>query len=397
MWHVTTDQQLTCDGCGHQIPPGEGCISDLPEQLPKKTAREEYRHFHLNCSECSPEVAESHQSCYPVFASQLVSERAGQEMVCLDCGHLILEGEEFVQDFLYIRDAGGGRNGDLESGRGPAALLSALVKSQPVKPAPFARFSPQVVRKFMRAGLGNGRGSRSFQGARQFYQNSVPGAVRNLGEGAVNRFTQGKQASHIESVANAPGKIRNPQNIIWEPAKANVKRGPRNMTRMEVIGARAVNAADTAKIVGTATARNAGRGAVWTVLFEFPVSLAENGLSLFRGKKTREEAVKDTGKDLAAAGAAGGAIAAGTTVAVAMGAGPALAAAAPVLVPVGVGIFAVSASSRIWRAWKDGLALLELNFHKSCPDCEIDSGCYASFADWVSSYSAEETPQESAT
>ncbi len=372
-------------------------MSDLPEQLPKDISRKEGRHFHLACPECpSASIDGATESCYQAFAAALVAERAKEEMVCLDCGYLITANEEFIQDFFFLRDDGSRNrnNDDLEHGQGPASLLSALLKSKPVKPTPFARFSSQTVRRFQQAGLGNGRGSRGFRGAREFYQTSIPRPVRNLGESAVNRFTQGKQASHIQSVANAPGKVRNPQNIIWESARANMKRGSRNMTRMEIVGAKAANVADTTKIVGAAAARNAGKGAVWTVLFEFPVSLAENGICVFRGKKTGQEAAKDTGKDLAAAGAAGGVMAAGATVAVAMGAGAAMAAAAPVLAPIGVGIFAVSAGSRIWRAWKDDLALVELNFHKNCPDGENEASCYASYADWVSTYPVEELLDE---
>ena len=390
MWHVTAIQRLTCDGCGHPITEGQVCVSDLPEQLPKKITRRNYRHFHLDCPECNPASAEISPSCYQVVAAQLVSEKAKEETVCLDCGHLILEGEDFIQDFFYVRDTGDGID-DFDIEQGPASILATFLKGNHGKPTSFAHFSHPTIRKFMQGGLGKGRGSRSFQGARRFYQDSVPGPVRNLGEGAVNQFTKGKQASHIESVAKAPGKAGNSKNIIWESGKANLKRGPRNMTRMERIGARSVNAADTIGIIGKAATRNAGRGAAWAVVFELPVSVAENGISYFKGKKTRQEAAKDTGKNMAAAGATGGVIAAGTTVAVALGAGSALTAATPILVPVGVGMFALSAGSRIWRAWKDNLARVEFNFHADCPDCETDSDCYTSFADWVSSYPGEET------
>ena len=415
MWQITADQELTCDGCGHQIRPGETCISDLPERPPKKiAARAGYRHFHFACPECNslpgerifvgrpsqpltrlsqPALVETPKSCYQMFAAQRVAERAQADMVCLDCGHLILEGEVVVQDFLFIRDAGGRRNAEGDGGQGPAALLAALAKSKPVKPAAFANLSRSTVKKFKRGGLGNGRGGhRNLAEAKEFYQTSVPGMVRNLGEEPVIQFTGGKEASHIKSFFNAPGKVRDLRNLLWESGKVNGKRGRRNMTRIEVIGARAVNAADAVKIVGGAAAKNAGKGAVWTALFEFPVSLAENGICVFRGKKTGKAAAKDTGKDVTTAGAAGGVMAAGATVAVAMGAGPALTAAAPILVPVGVGIFAISSGSRIWRAWQDGLTRVELNFHAHCPDCE--TGCYDSFADWVSSYPVAETSAE---
>ena len=393
MWYVTANQPLACDGCGFQIPTGNPCISDLPQQLPKNVKRGDYRHFHLPSPQCGPADAEPPWSCYQTFATQLVSERTKHDLVCLGCGHAILEGEEYLREFLYIRDDG--KSADrLYNGSGPAALLAALTRGRPAGGAPFSKLSRQTAAKFRRAGLGSGRGIRTETEAGRFYEASVPGPVRNLGEEAVRQFTQGKEASHIRSVANTPGQARDPKNIVWESARANGKRGSRDMTRMEAAGARAVNAADAVKITGKAVGKNAGKGAAFAALVELPVSLAENGISVFRGKKSRREAAKDTGKDVAAAGAAGGVMAAGTTAAVALGAGPALAAASPVLVPVGVSIFALSAGSRLWRAWKDGLKRLELDFHADCPECEPNCNCYENFAGWVSSYCSEESQTE---
>ena len=386
MWHVTAREQLACDSCEHIILPGQDCISDLPESLPKGVTRQNYRHFHTGCPECKTDDG-LQVSCYQTLASHLVTEQAPSETVCMDCGHLIHRKEEFLWDFFYLREDG--RKEHLSSERGPAALLSALSKGQKVNPSRLDQMSQAAVRKFSRAGLGNGRGSRNMVETSNFYRRSIPGPVRNLGEGAVNRFTKGKEASHIRSVANSPGQAHNPANVIWESSRANGSRGARNMTRMEILGAKAVNATDTAKILGQATARNAGKGAAWTALFELPVSLAENGINVYRGKKTREEAVKDTGRDVALAGAAGGALGAGTTAAIALGAGPAIAAAGPVLVPVGVAIFALSTGYRLRKAWKDDLTMIELHFHANCSECDSDASCYQDFAEWVSLYSME--------
>ena len=359
----------------------------MPEHLPKKVNRRDYRHFHMECPECNGPADGLPKSCYEVFAAQLRPEKAKQEAVCLFCGHLVLEGEELLQDFFYVRDDRR-KHDDIENNQGPAALLVALAKGQQVKPAPFlSRLSRPMQNKFHIAGLGRGRGgARGPAAAQEFYRSSVPGSVRNLGEGPVRQFTNGKQASHIRSVANAPSQARNSANIIWESAKANTARGSRNMTKLEVVGARTANAAHAAGIVGAEAAKRAGRGALWTAVLELPVSLVENGINVSRGKKTREDALKDTGKDVAKAGVAGGAVAAGTTVAISLGAGPALLAGGPVLVPVGVGLFAISAGNRIWRAWQDNLARVELSFHSTCPDCEPDENCYAAFAEWVSAY-----------
>ena len=295
MWNVTPDQPLGCDGCGRQIAPGEPCISDLPQHLPKNVNRRDYRHFHLESPHHNQADATPSSSCYREFATQRVSEQAKEELVCLGCGHLILNGEEYLQEFLFVRDDGKNAD-DFESEPGPAALVASLLRSRQVKPGSFAGLSSQTVRKFQRAGLSNGRGTRSHTATQEFYRTSIPGPVRNLGEEAVKRFTQGKEASHIRSVANAPGQVRNPANIVWESAKANAKRRSRNMTPKQVVGAKAVNAADTFKIVGRAAGKNAGKGAAFAALFEFPVSLVENGISICRGKKSRREAAKDTGK-----------------------------------------------------------------------------------------------------
>ena len=396
MWQVTAGQQTNCFVCEHQIPQGSQCISDLPEHLPKKVNRRDYRQFHVECPECDELADEPPKPCYKVFADQLRPEQAEQEAVCLFCGHLVLESEELLQDFFYVRDDRR-KYDNIENNRGPAALLVALAKGQQVKSAPFlSRLSNPMQNKFHIAGLGRGRGgARGPAAAQEFYRSSVPGPVRNLGEGAVRQYTHGKQASHIRSVANAPGQARNSSNIVWESAKANTARGSRNMTKLELVGAHTTNAAHAAGIVGAAAAKRAGRGALWTAVLELPVSLAENGINVFRGKKTREEALRDTGKDMAMAGVAGGAVAAGTTVAISLGAGPALLAAGPVLVPVGVGLFAISTGNRIWRAWRDNLARVELSFHSTCPDCEPDEDCYAAFAEWVSGYgtaTSEATP-----
>ena len=389
MWHVTAGRQLTCDACDHLIPTDEYCISDLPEKLPKSVARDEYRHFHLDCQECERAEAESPTSCYQLLASMLVSDKARAETICLFCGHTILEGEDRLQDFLLVRD-GGSR---LEAGQGPAALISAVANCEMVNPTAFSQLSHQVKGKFSRAGLGNSRGGyRNLLEAQELYRTSIPGPVRNLG--AAPQLTNGKDASHIISVQNAPHLASDPKNIIWESTKANAKRGSRNMTKLEIVKANGVNAAQTARIVGGATVVRATKGAGWAALIELPVTVVENGINVYRGKKTKEMALKDIGADVAKAGIAGGIFAGGITVAVALGAGPALAATGPVLIPVGVGLFAFSAGSRIRRAWKDGLTKVDLNFHANRISGDTEINCYQSFAEWVSSYPVREVLTE---
>ena len=385
MWHLTAPKHMNCDGCDHPIIRGDLCISDLPEELPKDVIRDHFRHFHLACPQCKSENGTVTPSCYQVFASQLVTERAPQDMLCFNCGESIIAGEPFLQDFFLVRDDGRGKV-TYEQGKGPAALIAAINRGRHAQATKLAQFSPETIRKFRIGGLGHGRGIRNTTGTGAFYKTSVPWVIRRQGEYAVRKFIHGKQVSHIESVANAPGKALDPRNVIWESGKANLARGSRNMTRMEVIGVRAGNVVDSIKIVGTTAARNATRGAAWAAVFELPVSMVENGICMYRGKKDRQDALKDSGKNVVVAGATGGVITLGITLA---GLSPAIVAAGPVLIPVGLGVFAVSSGARFWKAWKNGLGRVELNFHPANMEGECATSCYESFAEWVGTYPNE--------
>ena len=382
MWHVTVDQQLTCTGCGHEIQKGERCLSDLPEQLPKGIDREDYRHFHFRPIPSKTDGA--FRSCYHIFAATQEVELAEEKRVCVECGVAVVEGDHIFHDRFYVwrSDAGHENSNELSQG------LASILKSNRDTSTSFTQLSSRMIRKFVRAGLGNGRGSRTVREAEQFFRASVPGPVRNLGEAAVKQFTKDKEASHIQAVANAPGKAKDSQNIVWEFAGDHIGRGSRDMTRLELFSAQAKNAAHASGIVGRTAALNAGRGAGWGALFELPVSIAENIICVSKDKKTHKKAVKDAAKSTLAAGVTSGAIAAGITGAVALGAGPALAAAAPVLVPVSIGVFAVSTGSRILRAWRSGLVRVDICFH---------SGCYGAFADRVSSYPVDDLPVNAVT
>ena len=385
MWHINASDHIFCYNCSHPITQGTLCISDLPVDIPNSVSRNNHRYFHFDCPECERPEGEFSSTCYQEFARCLVSDRADEDSVCLTCGHLIPEGNDRIQDYFYVRDAG---QGDVELGeQGPAALLAALLKGQRVNNSALSGFSYRTINKFKRAGIRNKMRIRSLSEAEGSYRTWVPRPVRNLGEDAVGKFTNGKDASHIRSVANAPHLARDPQNIILESVKANTKRGSRNMTRLELAKARGLNSAHAAKIVGKTAAKQAGKGAAFAALVELPITLVESGICVYRGKKSRQEAFKDSCKDLTTAGAAGAVMGAGTTAVVALGGGAALAAVGPVLVPMGVGILAVSTGNRLWKAWKDDLNRIELNFHADCPDCESTTHCYPDFAEWVGGYS----------
>ena len=232
------------------------------------------------------------------------------------------------------------------SAEGLAGLLNVPLRGQ----VRFNELSAGLRWKFRLAGLGNGRGIRTPAQAEQFYLRSVPASVRNLGEKAVEQFLKGKQASHVESVANAPGKAKTLGNTVWEYSKNNTQRGSRNMTRAQQLGVSIRNGAHAAGLVAKSAAVNAARGVALAAVLEAPVSVAENAIHVMKGKKAKEDAAKDVAKDVGKAGVAGGVVAGGITVVAAMGAGPMMTVAAPIVGTVGLGVFAFSSAWRIRRA-----------------------------------------------
>ena len=335
-----------------------------------------FRRFHVSCKECRPD-----KSCYQMYASRQGAIIAQVRADCAYCGHAVPAGESVLYDSFIVLNQEAKSKDTPRSWTGVAGLWSVLRKG----PVHFTDLSPGLKWKFRIAGLGNGRGVRTPAQAEQFYLRSVPASVRKLGERAVGQFLKGKQASHVESVANAPGKAKALGNTVWEYAKSNTHRGPRNMTRAQQLGVNFRNGAHAARLVAKSVSVNAARGGALAAAMETPVSIAENTIRVMKGKKTKEDAAKDVAKDVGKAGIAGGIVAGGATVTVAMGAGPLMATAAPVVGAVGLGVFAFSSAWRIRRAIVDGpddrsLSWVHLRFHAEHRDSEDSISCYDAFA-----------------
>ena len=382
MYHLETKARVDCSGCGHSIAEGSLCISEMPERVHELRGIRlgVFRHFHVNCEECV-----SGESCYQRHASLSANTVVAQKGVdCAFCGYSLTRGQEIVVDSFFVLDREIEGDDTRKTGQGIAGLGTARFDEFVL----FGDLSFSARLKFLRAGLGGDRGFRSYGEAEQLYVSSIPSQVRNLGEGAVLDFLKSKHASHIESVANAPGKARVPGNTLWETAKNNVRRGSRDMSRLEHLRANAVNGIHTAGIVGRAVAWNATRGAAFAALLEAPVSGTVNTIHVVKGKKSRRGAAKDTATDIGKAGAAGAVVAGGVTVAAALGAGPLIASAAPVAVPLGAGLFAYSSVQRVRRATKDPtLRAIQLRFHTErteCADAQSGGSCYDAFAAAVS-------------
>ena len=376
---------LVCSECDHDIPEGSPCISEMPEQMHglNGVGPSVFRHFHVRCEEC-----QTGKSCYQVYASQQAATTAQKRTDCTHCGLPIQAGGQVLRDSYLVLNEEAGSEGNEKAGQGLASLFNV-----PLKAVRFSDLSPGLRWRFGIAGLGNGRGIRTPAQAEAFFLRSVPASVRSLGERAVWRFLSGKHASHVESVANAPGKAKALGNTVWEYAKNNTQRGSRNMTRGQRLGVTARNGAHAAGLVARSATLNAARGGVLAAALEAPVSIAENTIRVMKGKKAKEDAAKDVAKDVGKAGITGGIVAGGATFVVAI---PLVAKAAPVVGAVGLGIFAFSSARRIRHAIVEGpddrsLSWAHLRFHAAHSDSEVSVSCYDAFAAAIGSeYSLHE-------
>ena len=227
------------------------------------------------------------------------------------------------------------------------AAMGALDTLQQAAPS-FSELSPALKAKLAMAGMHGAR--RPMPIASHFYQESLPFPIRNLGEKAVWAFIDGKHASHIEAVVNAPGRMMDTANIVWESARDNLARGGADMTALELAKANALNALHATGIVAAEALQTAAVAGCIGMALEGVVSVSENLIYVYKDETTLQEARRKVLRDVLKKGKAAAIGGAGMTVVVALGAGPALATAAPVLVTVGGVLYLVSAYSRIRTA-----------------------------------------------
>lgn len=210
---------INCDGCGHPIPEDQPVLSDIPEQIPEDFPREAFRHFHTRCHECGANSI----SCYQLYASRQDPFTAQVNADCDRCGHSIHAGEDVLRDSFFrwdmTRDAG-------DNGVASGGLAGTVRAHKSVTPTPFKALPYWLKEKFRTAGLGNGRGYRTLAEAEQLYLRTVPRPARNSGWKGVADFLKDKDASHIESVVNAPSKANMPENFLWESSLRNPQSWP---------------------------------------------------------------------------------------------------------------------------------------------------------------------------
>ena len=371
MWPMIAEPGLRCAECRHNILHGRLCLSEVPEETPAGVSRGDFRNWCIGCPQC---WAQGKHACY---ARHLEGGRStGQtprSLPCARCGRRIGAGERAGVDIYYDwpGQAAEERSGALTksgiAGLAAAAQVGTILRGVP--DGGFASLSGGLQRKFRDAGLRPEHGVRSAAEAQALYQESAPSFVRNYGEDAVRQFLQGKDASHIRSVHNAPQLATDSGNILWESSGVNRARGGADMTGWEQFGAQGSNVFDAAAITMRECATAAGTSALIAGLLETPVAAVENYIRYRKGVATGEQAVKDAARSIIQHAGAGAIAGVAVIIAIGLGAGPIIATVAPILMPVGLALYGISALKRILNALADGLPLHRVGTYFCSPRC----------------------------
>lgn len=356
MWQMIAESGLRCAECRHAIQRGRLCLSELPEETPPGVSRSDFRNYCIGCPQC---WTQGKHACYVRYLDGNRSVgKTPRSLPCARCGLRIGAGEKAGVDVYYewpeaTEDGrSAARNLTSVGGAVTAAGVDTLIRGVP--DGSWENLSDSLQSKFASAG----GVSRSSAEAQAFYQDSIPHQVRNLGEDAVRRFVDGKDASHIQSVNNAPHLAADNSNIMWEPSDFNRARGAENMTKGEQLQAQATNAFDSSGIAFRDCLETAGITALYAGLLEAPVAAVENYLHYQRGRKTGEEAIKDAAISIAKRAGTGAIVGFTVTAAVSLvGAGPLLVTISPVLFPVGIALYSYNALKRITDAYAHDLPL----------------------------------------
>ena len=369
MWQMIAEPGLRCAECRHTIQPGRLCLSELPEETPPNVSRSDFRNYCIGCPQC---WTQGKHACYVRYLDSSGSVgKTPRSLPCARCGLRIGAGERAGVD-VYYEWPGASEGGNeqpvnrLSSAGTAITAASADVLIRGVPDGSWESLSDSLQSKFASAG----GVSRSSTEAQAFYQDSIPYPVRNLGPDAVQRFVEGKDASHIQSAHNAPHLAADNGNILWEDSGINRARGAENMSSGEQLQAQASNAFDSTGIVFRDCLQTAGITALYAGLLETPVAAIENYLHYQRGRKTGEEAVKDAAIAIAQRASTGAIVGFTITAAVSLvGAGSLLVTISPVLVPVGMVLYGYNALKRIQSAAAHDLPLNRVGTYFCSPRC----------------------------
>ena len=369
MWPMIAEPGLRCAECKHTIQPGRLCLSELPEETPAGVNRSDFKNYCIGCPEC---WRYGKHACYVRYLDSGRSiGKTPRSLPCARCGRRIGAGEKAGVDIYYDwpgeTEDGHSRTLTQASVAGVTAAAQRGTLIRGVPDGSFNSLADSLQRKFMDAGLRDG--TRSFAEAQALYQESVPLFVHNYGEDAVKQFLQGKDASHIKSVHNSPHLATDHSNILWENSGINRARGAADMTGLEHFKAQATNAFDASQIVLRECTTAALSAGLFAALLEAPVSGIENYIHYRKGRKTGEEAIKDTAKSIAIHTGSAAIVGIGVTIAIGLGAGPIIATLAPILMPIGFALYGSSVLKRILNALADGLPLHRIGTYFCSPRC----------------------------
>ena len=331
MWHVTAEEDMYCTECRHEIPSGTECLSQMPVDMPENFRRRKYENFCVDCADCAAKMGECRQRSRSCYVRRLDhwythTEKTPEPVDCGYCGETIPRGTREVAQKLYAWPES---EVDSESKSSPAhdgGAAAGVAAGTAVRPsaAGWHNLSRATQRRFQTGGLGRDLGARSPAMAQRLYEKEVPKAIRNMGEDAVRDFLKGKHFSHVRSVANVPGRARAPSNIVLEDAGKNLARGSRNMTSAGRAAAKSAGRASAIKTGAKAAVKGGVKAGIIAAAAEAVVSAPENILHWKRGRKSGEQAAKDTAKSTATAAGVGVATAAGAKAAAAVGIGVSL-------------------------------------------------------------------------
>ena len=363
MWPMIAGPGLRCGECRHNILPGRLCLSELPEEMPPGVSRSDFRNYCIGCPEC---WRRGLHACYVRYLEGGNSQgRTHRSLPCSRCGRRIRPGDRTGMETHYdwpgtLDNLEGPDGGTAINTAAAGTLATATGLGRLVRAAPtgsFADLSDSLQQKFATAGLGGDRGH--WPDPQAIYSDTIPYPIRNLGEGAIRSFADGKDLSHRISVSDAPELVKDPGNIAgWESSSLNRARGAETMTGMEEFRLDGTNAFHASSIVLSECLGAAATTALFSALLEAPISIVENAIHYKKGSKTGEEAIKEAATAIKDRALAGSVVGFAVRAAIALtGAGPLVVTISPVLMTVGMTLYAHTALKRILSALDDELPL----------------------------------------
>ncbi len=199
MWQVIAEEDIRCTECSHMISVGSRCLSQMPPAMPDDFLRRKYENSCIECAECKAKTRKQglrSRACYTRRLNHWYTsrEKTRDDVRCGYCDKTISKGASVVAQKIYawpetelevvngINDGAGSDTGSVASGMAARPVSGVITNST----GGWNNLSPQTRRLFQTRGLrGRGLGFRSPEVARRLYEQSVPKAVRNLGDDAV--------------------------------------------------------------------------------------------------------------------------------------------------------------------------------------------------------------------